>query len=67
MPNTTVRLAGPGDESQLEAFLAQHADSSLFLRSFLARGGIVDEGKPLQETYAVALRDGGIVGAAMHS
>jgi RimJ/RimL family protein N-acetyltransferase len=67
MPNTTVRLAGPGDESQLEAFLAQHADSSLFLRSFLARGGIVDEGKPLQGTYAVALTDGNIVGTAMHS
>ncbi len=67
MPHTTVRLAGLGDESQLEAFLSQHADSSLFLRSFLARGGIVDQGEPLQGTYTIALTDGCIVGVAMHS
>jgi hypothetical protein len=30
------------EEGQIDAFLAQHADSSLFLRSFLARGGLVD-------------------------
>ncbi|GEO16965.1 GNAT family N-acetyltransferase [Microvirga aerophila] len=63
----TVRLAHPGDESLLDAFLAQHADSSLHLRSFLTRGGLVDEGKPLQGTYAIALSDGHIVGVAMHS
>jgi uncharacterized protein len=67
MSNSTVRLAHPGDESLLDAFLAQHADSSLYLRSFLARGGLVDEGKPLQGTYAIALSDDHIVGVAMHS
>ena len=36
MADTTVRLAHPGDESLLDAFLAQHADSSLSLRSVLA-------------------------------
>ena len=65
--SNTVRLAHPGDESLLDAFLAQHADSSLYLRSFLARGGLVDEGRPLQGTYAVAISDDHIVGVAMHS
>jgi GNAT superfamily N-acetyltransferase len=67
MSNTTVRLALPGEENQIDAFLAQHADSSLFLRSFLARGGLVDEGKPLQGTYAIAMVDGQVVGVAMHT
>jgi uncharacterized protein len=67
MGNTTVRLAQPGEEDQIDAFLAQHADSSLFLRSFLARGGLVDEGKPLQGTYAIALTGGQVVGVAMHT
>ncbi|MGF9764804.1 GNAT family N-acetyltransferase [Microvirga sp. 0TCS3.31] len=65
--SNTVRLAHPGDESLLDAFLAQHADSSLYLRSFLARGGLIDEGNPLQGTYPIALSDGHIVGVAMHS
>ncbi|PVE21568.1 GNAT family N-acetyltransferase [Microvirga sp. KLBC 81] len=67
MDDTTVRLAQPGDEGLIEAFLTQHADSSLFLRSFLVLGGLVDEGKPLQGTYAIALKDGQVVGVAMHS
>jgi uncharacterized protein len=67
MSNSTVRLAHPGDESLLDAFLAQHADSSLYLRSFLARGGLVDERQPLQGTYAIALSDDHVVGVAMHS
>jgi GNAT superfamily N-acetyltransferase len=67
MSNTTVRLALPGEENQIDAFLAQHADSSLFLRSFLARGGLVDEGKPLQGTYAIAVMDGQVAGVAMHT
>jgi uncharacterized protein len=67
MGNTVVRLAQAGDESVIDAFLAQHADSSLFLRSFLARGGLVDEGRPLQGTYAITLKDGQVVGVAMHS
>ena len=33
--STTVRLARPGDERRIEAFLERHADSSLFLRSHL--------------------------------
>jgi RimJ/RimL family protein N-acetyltransferase len=67
MDNRTVRLAQPGEEGQIDAFLARHADSSLFLRSFLARGGLVDKGKPLQGTYAIAVTDGQVVGVAMHT
>ncbi len=67
MGNSTVRLARPGDEARIEAFLVRHADSSLFLRSFLARGGLVDEGRPLQGTYAIALGAGRVVGVAMHA
>jgi len=63
----TVRLAQPGDEHRIEAFLVQHADSSLFLRSFLARGGLIDDGKPLQGTYAIALDEEQVVGVVMHS
>jgi hypothetical protein len=40
-----IRLLGPGDEGRLEAFLAEHADSSLVLRSNLARGGLADRGQ----------------------
>jgi GNAT superfamily N-acetyltransferase len=67
MDNATVRLAQPGDEGQIEAFLAQHADSSLFLRSFLARGGLVDEGKPLQGTYAISVKGRQVAGVVMHA
>jgi uncharacterized protein len=62
-----VRLAASEDLPDLEAFLLAHADTSLFLRSFLSRGGLVDQGRPCQGTYAVALREGRIVGVAMHS
>lgn len=67
MADITIRLAHPGDEGLLDAFLAQHAGSSLYLRSFLARGGLVDEGQSLQGTYAIALSDDHIMGVAMHS
>lgn len=58
---------GAGDEGALEAFLVHHAHSSMFLRSNLAAGGIVDHGRPHQSTY-VAVRDGdGIRGVVGHS
>ena len=50
-----IRLLGPGDEGRLEAFLAEHANSSLFLRSNLARGGLADHGQEFQGAYAAAL------------
>lgn len=44
-----------------------HADSSLYLRYFLAQGGLVDEGKQLQGTYAAAFLGTDVVGVAMHN
>ena len=58
-----IRLLGPGDEGRLEAFLAEHADSSLFLRSNLARGGLADRGQEFQGAYAAALADDRILSA----
>jgi RimJ/RimL family protein N-acetyltransferase len=67
MTELELRLAGPEDRSSLDAFLLQHADSSLFLRFYLAQGGLTDGGKPLQGTYAIAVSNGQVVGVAMHS
>ena len=51
-----VRLLGPDDRAPLEAFLERHADSSLFLRSNLRAGGLVDEGEPFQATWVGGVR-----------
>lgn len=58
---------GAGDEDALEAFLVRHAHSSMFLRSNLAAGGIVDQGRPHQSTYVAARDMGGIRGVVGHS
>jgi len=47
-----VRVLVPGDEEALGRFLAQHADTSMFLRSNLLAGGLVDCGETRQGTYA---------------
>ena len=60
-----LRVLRPGDEAALEAFLAQHADTSMFLRANARSAGLVDRGQPLQATY-VAQLDGGITGVAAH-
>lgn len=41
-----LRAARPGDEAKIEAFLADHAASSMFLRSNLARHGLSDHTSP---------------------
>jgi ribosomal protein S18 acetylase RimI-like enzyme len=58
---------GAGDEGALEAFLGEHAHSSMFLRSNLAAGGIVDRGRPHQSTYVASRDAGGIRGVVGHS
>jgi predicted GNAT family acetyltransferase len=62
-----VRLLSPDDQPALEQFLLTHADTSLFLRSFVSRGGLVDEGQLVHGTYAAAIRRGEVVGVAMHA
>ena len=62
----TIRTLIPGDEPQLEAFLAQpqHADTSMFLRSNLRTAGLVDLGAPYQGTYVAAFVDDAMVAVA---
>ncbi|HEU4578345.1 MAG TPA: GNAT family N-acetyltransferase [Polyangiaceae bacterium] len=60
------RLLLPADAALLEAFLAQHRDSSMFLRSNARHGGLVDRGKYLQATYVGCFHDGALVGVAAH-
>lgn len=61
-----IRVLKPGDEAALDGFLARHWLSSMILRANRLSGGIVDEGKPHQGTYA-ALWDGAtIVAVAAH-
>ena len=49
-----IRVLAPGDEAALDAFLAQHADTSMFLRSNARAAGLVDDGEPLHGTYVAA-------------
>ncbi|PYO40014.1 MAG: GNAT family N-acetyltransferase [Gemmatimonadetes bacterium] len=61
-----LRLLRPGDEAALEAFLAGHADTSMFLRSNARSAGLADRGERMQATYVAALEGGRIAGVAAH-
>ncbi|MDQ3037458.1 MAG: GNAT family N-acetyltransferase, partial [Myxococcota bacterium] len=61
-----VRLLAPGDEPLAEAFLAKHADASMFLRSNLRAAGLADAGRMREGTWAAALERGEIVGVVAH-
>jgi RimJ/RimL family protein N-acetyltransferase len=61
-----VRLLAPGDERDVEAFLAVHADSSLFLRRNLLVG-LADRDTPYHGTWAGAFEDGRLVAVAQHT
>jgi RimJ/RimL family protein N-acetyltransferase len=62
-----VRTLGPGDEARVGEFLDRHADASMFLRSNLAAAGLVDEGRPLQATWAGAFDGDALVAVAAHA
>jgi len=62
-----VRQLRPGDEAIAEAFLAARAESSMFLRSNLRQGGLVDRGEAYQGTYIAAFDDDAIAGIVAHS
>ncbi|HTZ81129.1 MAG TPA: GNAT family N-acetyltransferase [Stellaceae bacterium] len=62
----TLRLLRPGDEAVLEAFLAGHAASSMFLRANLRNAGLVDRGAVYQGTYAAVISAGAVAGVAAH-
>jgi len=61
-----LRLLRPGDEAVLDAFLAGHADTSMFLRANARSAGLSDRGEPMQGTYVAALEGGRIAGVAAH-
>lgn len=69
-----IRALRPGDEDELERFLAPLADSSMFLRSNVRAAGLIDDGRPLGGTYVAAWREdpgsgseAAIVGVAAHA
>jgi GNAT superfamily N-acetyltransferase len=62
-----LRTLEPGDEGAAAAFLAEHADASMFLRSNLVAGGLVDRGEPFQATWAGAFEGGRLVAVAAHA
>jgi uncharacterized protein len=62
----SLRLLVAGDEALLDAFLVQHRDTSMFLRTNSRAAGLDYRGEPLQAVYAAAFRDGRMVGVAGH-
>ncbi|HVH66249.1 MAG TPA: GNAT family N-acetyltransferase [Gemmatimonadales bacterium] len=61
-----LRVLGPGDEVDLDTFLARHADTSMFLRANARAAGLLDHGEPMQATYVAAMAAGRITGVAAH-
>jgi predicted GNAT family acetyltransferase len=57
-----IRRLVEGEEAALDAFLAAHTDSSMFLRSNLRRVGLADRGAPYQATYCAAFDRDSIIG-----
>jgi predicted GNAT family acetyltransferase len=53
-----LRPAAPGDEPAIEAFLADHAESSMFLRGNLRDFGLDDRSHPHATAYWLAQEDG---------
>ncbi|MEH2082599.1 MAG: GNAT family N-acetyltransferase [Nostoc sp.] len=62
----TLRTLQPGDEVSLEAFLLQHTDTSMFLRSNWRAAGLLDQSARFQGTYIAAYIDEIIVAVAAH-
>jgi len=62
-----IRSLTQSDAAQLEAFLAQHRDSSMFLRSNARRAGLEFHGEALQAHYVAAFRGSEIVAVVAHS
>lgn len=61
-----VRTLAPGDEPELERFLSDHPDTTLFLRGNLRAAGLLDRGEPYQGCYVGAFEGEHIVGTAAH-
>ncbi len=67
MTELTIRQLVSGDEPMLEAFLATHPDTSMFLRSNLRDAGIVYHGLEYQGVYTGAFdASGTLIGVFAH-
>ncbi len=67
-PTTRIVRLGPGDEGRLDAYLALHPATSLFLRSNIRRAGLEDRGQRYQGRYAALVDDAGLVhGVVSHA
>jgi predicted GNAT family acetyltransferase len=62
-----LRVLGAGDQATLEAFLLDHRDTSMFLRSNIRQAGLVYAGQRLQATYVGAFSAGRLVAVAAHA
>lgn len=61
-----LRRLAPGDEAAIEALLALTPETTIFLRSNLARAGLADDGAPFSGTWVGAFEDERLVGVAAH-
>jgi uncharacterized protein len=62
----TIQTLKPGSEEALEAFLVQHASTSMFLRSNSHAVGLKDNGERFEGTYVAAIENGQIIAVAAH-
>jgi len=65
-PPETMRLLTAADAPLVDAFLAVHRDSSMFLRANTRRAGFTYRGAVGEATYAGVFRDGALAGVAAH-
>jgi len=63
---STLKILQPGDEELLKAFLSQHVNTSMFLRSNLQAAGLVDGNQRFQGTYVAAIENEKIQAVAAH-
>ena len=62
-----LRVLAPGDERDVEAFLATHADSSLFMLRNFSVTGLSDGATRYHGTWVGAFEDRGLVAVAQHT
>lgn len=63
-----IRLLLPGDEGRLDAYLARHPATSMFLRSNVRRVGLADRAERYHARYAALVDgDGAVHGVVSHA
>ena len=63
----SVRRLAEGDAAAVDAFLARHRDTSMFLRSNLHASGFRDDGKPLEGAWFGSFEGEALSAVAMHA